>query len=185
MSEAVESKRMDGWDGLDISYHTVQPNRWTFKSEKIREWVESYCRGRVLNACAGKTELSIETVRNDLDESIGADAHVDVCELADHFDSWSFDTIIFDPPFSLYQANKHYDGRQVNNVALAKRQFHQLLRAGGRVIQFGYTTTCMPAAWDYHREAVAVFNTLGQMNDILGTVDRRQSADIQEFGGGR
>jgi len=63
-------------------------------------------------------------------------------------------------------------------AALAKRQFDLLLRPGGRVIQFGFTTTCMPIEIEreggtvrYRREAVAIFNTLGRMNDYLGTMD--------------
>jgi hypothetical protein len=57
--------------------------------------------------------------------------------------------------------------------------FHQLLKPGGKVIQFGYTTTNMPGQLGYSREAIAVFNTLGPMHDILGTVDRRLNANVQ------
>ena len=57
--------------------------------------------------------------------------------------------------------------------ALAKQQFHALLRPGGRVIQFGYTTTCMPNEFGYHRCSVAVWNTLGRMNDYLRVVDEK------------
>jgi len=40
-----------------LSYWTVQPNRWTFEAPKISDWVESRLTGRVLNMCAGPTEL--------------------------------------------------------------------------------------------------------------------------------
>jgi hypothetical protein len=184
MAKAIDAHREgDHSDDLEMSYWTVQPNRWTFQSDKIREWVELHCRGRVLNACAGKTKLQLEdVVRNDIDEQRDADLHVDVCEIADHFERASFDTIVFDPPFSSYQANKTYDGRQVGEDRLAKEQFHELLTPGGRVVQLGYSTTCMPLSLGYEREAVAVFNTLGRMNDYLGTVDRRLNGDVREWG---
>jgi len=173
---AAKGAKKDGdrSEDIEMSYWTVQPNRWTFQSDKIRRWVERQLGGRVLNACAGKTTLDHdgEVVRNDIDEQRDADLHVDVTEIADHFESGSFDTIVFDPPFSEYQANKHYDGKTVGKVALAKRQFDELLMVGGTVIQFGYTTTNMPIALGYERESVAVFNTLGQMNDYLASVDR-------------
>ena len=159
---------------IEMGYYTVQPNRWTFQSDKIREWVESWCLGRdrVLNACAGKTKLQLENVvRNDIDPNVDAELHVDVCEIADHFDRDSFDAIIYDPPFTANQATTTYEGREVGDDALAKRQFHELLRPGGRVIQMGYTTTCMPLSLGYTRRAVAIFNTLGRMHDYLGTVD--------------
>ena len=184
LGKAADAKKQgDRSEDIELSYYTVQPNRWTFQSDKIREWVEERLDGRVLNACAGKTRLDHdgEIVRNDLDEEIDADLHVDVCEIADHFDVCSFDTIVFDPPFSEYQANKSYEGRTVGSVALAKRQFHELLRPGGRVIQFGFTTTNMPLALGYEREAVAIFNTLGQMNDYLGTVDRKLNGDLRRY----
>ena len=166
---AVQGRR----DDIELSYWTVQPNRWTFQSDKIRRWVESHLQGRVLNVCAGKTMLTHdhEIVRNDIDEARSADTHVDVCEITTAFEAGSFDTVVYDPPFSAYQANHAYDGEQVGDDAVAKQQFDELLRPGGRVIQFGYSTTCMPMELGYERHAVGVFNTLGRMNDYLGTVD--------------
>lgn len=120
-------------------------------------------------------------IRNDIDEQRDADLHVDVTEIADHFDRCSFDTIVFDPPFSEYQANESYEGRTVGKVALAKRQFHELLRPGGRVISFGFTTTNMPLSLGYERDEVAIFNTLGQMNDYLASVDRKLNGDVREW----
>lgn len=181
LGAAEDSKRED-WNDLEISYHSVSPNKWTFQSDKIRRWVESRLEGRVLNACAGKTKLAHdhEIVRNDLDEDQDADIHVDVCEIADHFDAESFDTIVYDPTFSQNQANRSYDGKQVGDDALTKRQFDELLASGGRVIQFGFTTTCMPAALGYERLEVGVWNTLGRCNDYLSTVDKKPGETAAE-----
>ena len=62
------------------------------------------------------------------------------------------------------------------------RQFDKILSGGGIVIQMGFTTTCMPGSMDYQRKEVAIFNTLGRMNDWLGTVDRRMSNDLGQYG---
>jgi hypothetical protein len=177
---AAEDTDREDWSDLELSYHTVRPNKWTFQSTKIRRWVENRLEGRALNACAGKTKIvnDHEIVRNDLDENREADLHVDVCEIADHFEKESFDTIVYDPPFSENQANETYDlgdGEAVvaGRDAVAKRQFDGLLTPGGRVIQFGYTTTCMPTSLDYDRLEVGVWNTLGRSNDYLSVVDRK------------
>lgn len=166
-----------------ILYFTVSPNKWTFQSPKIKSWCESHLSGNVLNACCGKTKLDYggRIVRNDIDEEIDADTHYDVLELTDHFDPGEFDTIVYDPPFSEFQANVSYGGRMVGRDAAAKREFHKLLSAGGKVVQFGFTTTCMPGKFDYRRKEVAIFNTLGRMNDWLGTVDKRMSGDIGTY----
>lgn len=172
---AAEETDRDSWDGLELQYETVSPNRWTFKSKKIRRWVESRLQGRVLNACAGKTKLTHdhEIIRNDKNTDRDADIHVDVCEIAEHFEPESFDTIVYDPPFSQNQANRSYNGQQVGDDALAKRQFDELLSPGGNVIQFGFTTTCMPMSLGYERQSVAVWNTLGRMNDYLSVIDKK------------
>ena len=181
-AKAVDAEHRGRREDIETAYYTCQPNRWTFQSNKIREWVEERLQGRVLNACAGKTKLNHdhEIVRNDIDEQRDADLHVDVVEIGDHFEAGSFDTIVFDPPFSEYQANEHYDGQQVGRVATAKTHFDELLRPGGIVIQFAFTTTCMPMEDGYQRQEAVIWNTLGQMNDYLSTVDKKPGETAAE-----
>jgi len=171
-------------NSLQMSYHVCKPSRWTFENDKIRRWLMQFVRGRTLNACAGKTLLDHSpVVRNDLNLDRNADTHHDVTNIATHFKPNSFDTIIYDPPFSEYQAEEKYGGLTPSDRGEVKRQFHKLLSVNGRVIQFGYTTTCMPGKLGYTRDAVAIFNTLGPNNDILGTVDRRLNSPISDYGG--
>jgi hypothetical protein len=173
----------DGSPPFPVLYYTVQPNRWTFQSDKIRNWVEGNLHGEVLNACAGKTQLSHdgEIVRNDYNPERKADHHYDVAEIAEHLEPNTFDCVVFDPPFSAEQADSSYDGVQVAEIGQAMRQFDQLLREGGTVVQMGFTTTCMPGEMDYKRQEVAIFNTLGRMNDWLGTIDMRMSNDLRTY----
>jgi hypothetical protein len=88
---------------------------WTFDLEPIRAWVEQHLEGRVLNACAGANHLrhTEEVRRNDINTDREADTHLDVAELAAHYPKHSFETIVFDPPWSLYQANMRYEGEHV------------------------------------------------------------------------
>jgi hypothetical protein len=183
LGPAADAHKDGRRDDIELGYWTVQPNRWTFQSEKIRRWVEARLQGRVLNACAGQTTLTTDgpIVRNDLDPDCDADTHYDVCEIAEFFEAASFDTIVYDPPFSQHQATRTYDGRQVGDDALAKRQFDELLAAGGRVIQFGFSTTCMPMSLGYERSDVAIFNTLGRMNDYLAVVDEKPGQSDAEL----
>lgn len=94
----------------------------TFEEPNIRNHVLGYMTGRVLNACAGPTKLSEwytggEIIRNDLDPGIESDVTMDIAELACHFPANSFDTIVFDPPWSTYQSNLRYNGFMVNKTA--------------------------------------------------------------------
>lgn len=161
-----------------------QVPRWTFQNSAVRDWVEGWLSGRVLNACAGRSELdhSGEIVRNDADESIAADLHVDVAELRHHFDPSSFDVVVFDPPYSLYQSNLRYNGRQVGHARVAKEGFDYLLKPGGVVIELGYSGSCMPRRLNYERVERCWFNTLGRTKDVLGSVDRKTQRTLQDIG---
>ncbi len=100
---------------------TTEYSKWTFEMDAMRKWVESHFEPgmKILNACAGKKKLTPpprgEIIRNDLNPDRDADYHLDVAELAAHpeFNKESFDLIIFDPPWSAYQSNLHYDNKHV------------------------------------------------------------------------
>lgn len=94
----------------------------TFEEPNLRRFVLTYMKGRVLNACAGPTSLADyytdgQIIRNDINPTIEADLHVDVAKLASNFEENSFDTIIYDPPWSNYQSNMRYDGYMVHKKA--------------------------------------------------------------------
>ena len=163
-----------------IKYYAVQPDKWTFRADKIRHWVESHLKGDVLNACAGKTKLDHSSIhRNDINPERDADTHYNVLELDEHLPPNSFDVVVYDPPFSKKQADSSYDGISVADEGEAMRVFDQLLRPGGVVIKMGFSTTCMPGNLVYVRKEVAIFNTLGRMNDWLGVVDQRMCHDLR------
>jgi hypothetical protein len=160
-----------------LSYWTVQPDRWTFGAQKLRDWVESKLDGRVLNACAGQTQLNYDgsIVRNDINPEIDADYHTDVRTLPDVLEAESFDVIVLDPPFSERQSTITYDREDdtLPTVTELARVVDALLIPDGRVIRLGYTTTLMPPGKEYALEEVAVWNTLGRQHDWLGTVAQK------------
>ena len=163
---------------------TQQVPRWSFENDTVRRWVEGWLQGRVLNACAGKTKLRHdgEIIRNDIDEDRDADLHVDVAELRDHFESESFDVVVFDPPYSIYQSNLRYDGKQVGHGKVAKEGFDYLLRPGGYVVELGYSGSCMPSRLQYRRIERVWFNTLGRTKDVLGSVDQKTQRTLADVG---
>lgn len=153
--------------------------KWTFQNDTIRNWVEGHCEGRVLNACAGESRLDHdgEIVRNDSDPSIDADLHVDVAELRYYLDHDSFNTVVFDPPYSLYQSNLRYDGRNVGHARAAKESLDKLLKPGGCVIELGYSGSSMPARLGYQRVQRVWFNLTGRNRDVMGSVDQKLPSD--------
>jgi hypothetical protein len=198
----------DADDGTPADFIPVQQfSRWTFEDDTIREWVErQFAPGdRILNACAGETRLTPppggDIVRNDKSSDRPADLHVDVAELAAHFDENTFDVVVFDPPWSLYQSNLRYDGvhvtkndaetmvdltalpfetpsaeekSQIGHARLAKENFDWLLRPHGRVVQLTFHGTAMPARLGYDRQERVIFDPIGEAKAVIGSVDRNQ-----------
>lgn len=154
--------------------------RWTFEYRPAREFVESRLRGRVLNACAGKSRLDYDggVHRNDLNPDIDADTHHDVAELADHLEPQSFDVVVFDPPFDDLQAADKYDSLRADNVLAAFGQFAELLRPNGIVITFGWNSWGMRSHAGFDREETVLFQRGPVKRDVIATTDRRNVGSI-------
>lgn len=180
-------------------------SKWTTECSTIKEWVEYHMTGRVLNATAGKSKLEHddEMVTNDINPERDADTHVDVAELSSEYEQSSFDTIIFDPPWSVYQSNLRYDDYGVykesteypinimvvdlpiepsdiegkdrlSHAKLAKQNFDYLLREGGVVIEMSLSGSCMPKKLGYDRVERVMFESIGEGKTMIGSVDRKR-----------
>jgi hypothetical protein len=157
--------------------------RWTFQTQKVRKEVESHLRGRVLNACAGKTKLRTEAVdeivRNDINEDRDADTHFDVCEIAGHFDE-KFDVVVFDPPFDQKQADELYSGMHARDVGEARKQLAELVTIGGTIVELGWS---MWGAADYFdgwdRDETHVFRRgIPDRPPVFVTVDTKRQMTL-------
>jgi len=188
---------------------TSRFSKWTFSDEKIRKWATEHLDGRVLNACAGQTRLEHDgqIVTNDIDEDIATDVSVDVAALSGEFSPESFDTILYDPPWSNYQSNLRYDGRhvhktvnereieidldalpieilgsrekeQLGHARLAKEGFNYLLKPGGKVLELTFHGTCMPARLGYDRLERVIFDPVGEGKAVIGSVDMKQQTNL-------
>lgn len=166
--------------GRDTDGSARMLSRWTFQYTPARSFVEKRLEGRVLNACAGQTKLNHdgEIVRNDLNPDRDAETRHDVVEIADHFPSESFDTVIFDPPFDEKQAETKYDGLHAKDVYSALEQFNQLVRPGGLVICFGWNSWGMRSFGAFERVDTVLFQRGPIHRDVIATVDRRTSYSL-------
>ncbi|MFB6173241.1 MAG: class I SAM-dependent methyltransferase [Halobacteriales archaeon] len=160
----VRSWLPKGFDGR-FTYLTAPNTRWTFAPAAVRTWVESRLEGRVLDLFAGGVDLRHdgEVVRNDIDESVDADHHFDAVEVADRFDPDSFDTVVLDPPL---------DGRGAAPERVRDR-VATVLSPGGRVVQFGRSSTGMGRARGFETEELCLINHPGSFRDTIAVVERR------------
>jgi hypothetical protein len=86
---------------VDFTYMTQPPKRYTFEQPRLKQWVESWCSGRVLNLFAGRVLLDVDETRVDMDPEMPAQFHMDAQEMVEQFihEGVMFDTIVLDPPY--------------------------------------------------------------------------------------
>ena len=63
-----------------MEYMKAPLNKFTFKSKRIKKWVENNCEGLVLNLYGGPTRLCVNEVSNDLGTEFDTDYHMDALD---------------------------------------------------------------------------------------------------------
>lgn len=167
---------------LGLSYYTTQAGAMSFESDKVRGFVSQFIEptDRVLNLCAGDTELDVGAVdRNDVRPEVESEYTEDVRDLFEIVDE-KYDVVIFDPPFSLHQHTQTYG---LNSELWPGYGEHiatglaSLLKQGGRAIQFGFHATIDPAdTTELTPTHVGIFQQLGRSYDWCATVATKAGA---------
>jgi len=164
---------------MELTYLAQPPKRYTFEQPKLKEWVESWCQGRVLNLFAGRVKLNVNETRNDIDNDMPADYH---CDAYDFVQLWSnrvkdmpetqFDTVILDPPYNIRKAREIYGGRYIGSFTKIKNKLSEILSYKARVITLGYDTVGMSKSRGFKKLAVCVICHGGDHNDTLCLVEQ-------------
>lgn len=157
------------------------PRAWTFQMPKLRAWVESRIEGDTLNLFGGVTQLSHPSGGmiwyNDINPDISSHFNRDACDLTQWQDSkMTYQTVIFDPPYSDFQAVKTYGIKKAQKVTHARDVVEYILRPGGRVISLGFNSTGMGASRGYQKEAILLVNCGGSHNDYILVSERHNGS---------
>lgn len=167
--------------GKEPSGKPTRIGKWTFATKMVRDIVLDHIDGRVLNACAGETKLrkrGCDIVRNDIDEDIDADLHVDVRDVHKHFPQESFDSVILDPPFDPGRAAKLYEGWHGQEYNHARDAVGQLVKPGGTVVELGWNSYGLHDVNDderpsWERQAWYVYPQASFKGDVHLKIDRK------------
>jgi DNA modification methylase len=89
----------------------------------------------------------------------------------------TFDAVIADPPYSMFQAVHSYkleDGpKRMQDITRLKQLVEPLINSNGYYIQFGYNSTGMRADQGFTKEKLLVINLGGSHNDFLMLIQRK------------
>jgi hypothetical protein len=148
-------------------------NKYTFKSKKIREWVEENCEGKVLNLFAGVTLLDVDEVRNDLRDTMTADYNMDALEFVVKWKGDKFDTVLLDPPYAYRKSMELYDGAVSSPFNALKNAIPSILNDNGIVITFGYHSNVMGRGRGFEQEHICLMSHGGAIHDTIAVIERK------------
>lgn len=156
--------------------YLMQPlGRWTFKSApKVKTWIESQCKGKVLNLFAGQTRLEVDEFRIDMSDEFEPDLVMNAIDFI-HTTDMKFDTILLDPPYSYRKSKELYGDRKMGPMPILKNGIERITNPGHRVITLGYETCGMgKKRGPYEKIALAVVCHGGEQRDTLILCEEKQ-----------
>lgn len=160
---------------VKFSYIKTPIHRYTFKSKKLRQWVEENVEGKVLNLFAGNTKLECNETRNDLDESMEAHYHMDAVEFCRQWTGDKFDTIILDPPYSYRKSMEKYNGKIMSPFNQLKDEILNIINPNGIVMTFGYHSISMGKSRGFIQEHILLINHGGAIHDTICIIERKMN----------
>jgi len=124
-------------------------------------------------------------VTNDVEPKRDVDYEFDALEpdaIRDHFGTDpQFDTVVFDPPFSIYMGVRKYDGNWTGEDAMLKDQLADIVKPGGRVFSFGYNTCGLGDKRGFEKQTAIIWNHPGRNNDTLSIIEQKKTTTLQAF----
>lgn len=155
---------------------------------KLRKWVEERVVGHTLNLFGGVTRLSHPSadgaiIHNDIMKEYlqEGDLNRDAYDLTKWLDlEGSFDTVVFDPPYSAHQAVVSYGVKKAQQVTHARDVVELVLRPEGKVISLGFNTTGMSKSRGFEKDEILIVNCGASHNDYLVTVESQMEVEVAE-----
>ena len=123
-------------------------------------------------------DYSTVDLRNNLNPNIPAAYHLD----AEHFvEQLKEKVFLVDPPYSVRQANLHYDGFHFEHERMKdlRRSMVNKLKLGGLIIMFGWSSVGMNDHVSFKRELTMIIAHGGYRYDTIVTIDRMVNTNTQ------
>ncbi len=159
------------------------PSKWTFAVRPLRAIIDDYKQpGQLWLDPFGGFNSPCE-LTNDLNSEAPTDFHLEAVEFLRQLDGCGIaDRAIFDPPYSLTQVSRSYNDlglkfkgseNPTGGFPLVRSELARLVRPGGYVVSYGWTTGGMGKKRGFELVEVLICCHGGNHNDTLVTVERR------------
>ena len=156
------------------------PNSNTFSIKPIKELIEKYATGKIVDPFANSNKLA--TVTNDLDTQYDTDYHVDALDFLKIFDDNSVDTVLYDPPYSPRQVSECYKnlGQTVNMQTTQasyqskqKEQIGRIVKKDGIVITCSWNSGGIGKKYGFEIQEILLVPHGGWHNDTIVVVEKK------------
>ena len=165
---------------MQINRVWAMPNSKTFQIKPIRELINKYAYGGIIDPFANDSKIG--TITNDLDEQYDTDYHMDALDFLKMFGDNSVDTVLYDPPYSPRQVSECYTslGKTVNMQTTQasywskqKEQIGRIVKKDGIVITGCWNSGGIGKKYGFEIEEILLVPHGGWHNDTIVTVERK------------
>ena len=165
---------------MQINRVWAMPNSKTFQIKPIRELINKYAYGVIIDPFANDSKVG--TITNDLDEQYDTDYHMDALDFLKMFGDNSVDTVLYDPPYSPRQVSECYTslGKTVNMQTTQasywskqKEQIGRIVKKDGIVITCCWNSGGIGNKYGFEIEEILLVPHGGWHNDTIVTVERK------------
>ena len=168
---------------MEINRVWEMPNSRTFQIKSIKEIIEKYSHGVVIDPFANSNKLA--TITNDLDEQYETDYHMDATDFLSMFENESVDVVLYDPPYSPRQVAECYKalGKTVNMQTTQasywgkqKEQIGRIVKPGGYVITCSWNSGGIGKKHGFEIVEILMVAHGGWHNDTIVVVEKKKEA---------
>ena len=165
---------------IKINREWAMPNSNTFSIKPIRELIERYLSGTIIDPFANQNKLA--TITNDLDPQYDTDYHMDATEFLKMLDNNSADVVLWDPPYSPRQIMECYkkfnmtvnmQTTQASYWSKQKEQIARIVKPNGIVITCGWNSGGIGKKYGFKIIEILLVAHGGWHNDTICTVERK------------
>ena len=168
-------------DEVSICRAWSMPNRWTFRMKPVREFIRRHMEeGEVwVDPFAGTSSMA--NITNDLSPDSPAQFHMRAEEFLASIPDCSVDGVLYDPPYTPRQVKECYDRVGIDNWdgrnslwAEFRRQIARVVKPGGKVISFGYTSSGIGKKNGFRIVEILLVNHGSGHNDTICTFEIKE-----------